>query len=70
VSLFDADKTESRHRIEKIDDLWQFADQLKSTCLAYDQDKLPGDSPPVNLTDQPTVPAEADGSTTDPNVAG
>jgi hypothetical protein len=39
VSLFGSDKKENRHRIESIDDLWQFADQLKATCLAYDEDK-------------------------------
>ncbi|MEM1054792.1 MAG: type I restriction endonuclease [Bacteroidota bacterium] len=36
IGLFDADKNETRHEIESVNDLYRFADQLKSTALRYD----------------------------------
>lgn len=35
ISLFDDQKTESRHRLEHVDGLWEFSEQLKATCRRY-----------------------------------
>lgn len=36
IELFDVGKTGSRHRIERLDDIYQFADRLKTTVKNYD----------------------------------
>lgn len=36
IGLFDDEKNETRHPIEKLDEIFQFAEQLKERALAYD----------------------------------
>lgn len=36
VGLFDADKNETRHAIDSLDEIYQFADQLRATVHYYD----------------------------------
>ena len=38
IGLFDAEKTETRHSIESLNDIYQYADHLKATVKAYDAD--------------------------------
>ena len=38
IGLFDAERTETRHPIESLNDIYQYADQLKATVKAYDAD--------------------------------
>ena len=35
IGLFDAEKTETRHPIDTLDDIYQYADQLKATAANY-----------------------------------
>ncbi len=35
IGLFDADKTETRHPIESLDDIYQFSEQLNTTAQSY-----------------------------------
>ncbi len=39
LGLFGADKTEERVKIEGLDDIFQYADQMKATALGYDHNK-------------------------------
>ncbi|MBI1312512.1 restriction endonuclease [bacterium] len=55
VSLFDSQKNETRYRIEHVDDLWGFAEQLKATCKAYDDP----DSPIGTETDDDAEPVQS-----------
>ena len=36
IGLFDAEKTETRHAIETLNDIYQYAEQLKATVKSYD----------------------------------
>lgn len=36
VGIFDAEKSENRHEIDSVNDLYRFADELKATTLRYD----------------------------------
>ena len=36
LGLFDEDKNETKHTLESLDDIYQFAEQLKETALRYD----------------------------------
>lgn len=38
IGLFDVAKTETRHAIDTLNDIYQFADQLKATVIAYEND--------------------------------
>jgi hypothetical protein len=36
IGIFDKDKKETRHAIDRVEDIFQFADQLKETCSFYE----------------------------------
>lgn len=37
IGTFDSDKTETRHPIDTVDDIFNFAEQLKATVRGYEQ---------------------------------
>ena len=35
IGLFDSEKTETRHAIDALNDIYEYADQLKATAMGY-----------------------------------